>query len=57
MKRVMNICKELTNTKLNVSYNRFITFNKQVFGKGKVIGERYFIPIYLTVKSTFIVSK
>ncbi len=57
MKRVMNICKELKNKKIVLYINRFITFNKDLYSKGKLIGEKYFIPMYITVKATVIVSK
>lgn len=36
---------------------QFINFNKDVLNKGKVYGEKHFLPIYVNVKATLLVSK
>ncbi len=57
MKRVMNIFRVVKNKKLLVYFNKFITFNKDLYEKGKLIGGRYFIPLYITVKAIVLVSR
>jgi hypothetical protein len=56
-KRAINIFHQLKDKKLMVYVNQLITFNKEMLSKGKLYGEKHFIPIYVHVKATLLVSK
>jgi hypothetical protein len=53
----MNIINRIKDQHVMNHVNQFILFNKNLAAKGKSYGERYVLPIYITVKATLLVSR
>jgi hypothetical protein len=56
-KRIINIYNQLKNKNILLYVDQLVSFNKDLFNRGKLYRQNHLVPIYITIKATLIVSK